>query len=149
MVLDARKATFSRHPREVGANMSRTGIRANNGAALYYRDPKDGKDKVFIAFSGRDDVDPSTGLQLHSHAERKLKAFVDYHDIPHANIKMIYTDLEPCTTPNAPSCARMLREHFPNVPVTWSVRYGASHASREQGVEELGKWIGSSVGIAQ
>jgi hypothetical protein len=73
------------------------------------------------------------------HAERVGGGLLNDAGVDPQDVVEIYSELEPCTIPTAPSgCAAYIAKNFPNAKVSYSFEYGATQASRAAGLEELG-----------
>ena len=70
------------------------------------------------------------------HAERLIAKELEDMGIQKAQVKRIYSELEPCSAPGG-YCKRFLQEVFPQADITYSFEYGVTKISRSAGVKAL------------
>lgn len=70
------------------------------------------------------------------HAERLIAKELENMGIQPAQVKRIYSELEPCSIPGG-YCKRFLQTVFPQADVTYSFEYGLTQESRRAGVKAL------------
>ncbi|MFC7547919.1 nucleic acid/nucleotide deaminase domain-containing protein [Plantactinospora sp. GCM10030261] len=73
--------------------------------------------------------------RLGTHSERVIWKELEALGVKPADVRRIYSELEPCIIPTeAAGCKRFIEKTFPNAKVTWSFEYGDA-ASRARGNE--------------
>ena len=70
------------------------------------------------------------------HAERLIAKELENMGIQPAQVRRIYSELEPCSIPGG-YCKRFLQTVFPQADVTYSFEYGLTQESRRAGVNAL------------
>ena len=70
------------------------------------------------------------------HAERLIAKELENMGIQPAQVRRIYSELEPCSIPGG-YCKRFLQSEFPQADVTYSFEYGLTQESRRAGVNAL------------
>lgn len=94
-------------------------------AVLRYR-AQDGSEQQLIRRSA-----PGT-----PHPEWQIFHELRAMNVPPNRVLELHTELESCELPGA-YCARMIREQWPQARITSIAPYGADHASRQQGMQQL------------
>jgi len=94
-------------------------------AVLRYR-AQDGSEQQLIRRSA-----PGT-----PHPEWQIFHELRAMNVPPDQVLELHTELESCELPGA-YCARMIREQWPQARITSIAPYGADHASRQQGMQQL------------
>ncbi|MFI7009838.1 SUKH-4 family immunity protein [Streptomyces sp. NPDC050145] len=94
-------------------------------AVLRYRAP-DGSEQQLIRRS-------APGMP---HPEWQIFHELRGMNIPPDQVLELHTELESCALPGA-YCSRMIKEQWPQARITSIAPYGADHASRQQGMQQL------------
>jgi RHS repeat-associated protein len=115
------------------SDLSRKVIEARKGLA----NPESGRNGAIFEYEEAGVLKQTevTFSRLGKHSERAIWGDdLVPKGIKPSQVKRIYTEFEPCSTPTVASgCKTFIQKTFPNAKVTWSFEYGAAQVSRDNG----------------